>query len=147
MNLLSRNQKGSMRRTREALSVFVVMLFGLVCVGSARAQDVSRYAYVPNANGISIYTVDCQDGPTSEQTPTALASGAPRRCAEREWNFPVHSGLSRLATCGATATCSRDRASALRRWTLPKDSFTLSDPPLSGPIPSRLSRSMPAQAA
>src|ERR1035437_4185515 len=79
MNLLSRNQKGSMRRTREALSVFVVMLFGLVCVGSARAQDVSRYAYVPNAIVISIYTVDCQDWPTAEQRLRVPGIG-PRRC-------------------------------------------------------------------
>ncbi len=62
MNLLSKRLGNNMRRKREALSVFVVMLVGLVCVGSARAQDGSRYAYVPNADGISIYTVDVKTG-------------------------------------------------------------------------------------
>jgi hypothetical protein len=30
-----------MLRTRESLSVLLLVIFGLVCVGSARAQDVS----------------------------------------------------------------------------------------------------------
>jgi 6-phosphogluconolactonase (cycloisomerase 2 family) len=62
MNLLSGSLENNMRRTSEALLIFVVTLFGLVCMGSARAQIVSRFAYVSGANGISIYTVNPKTG-------------------------------------------------------------------------------------
>lgn len=65
MNSLSGNLGISRRSTCEALSifVFVFMLFVLAGVDSARAQDtVSRFAYVPNNNGISIYTVNVKTG-------------------------------------------------------------------------------------
>jgi hypothetical protein len=63
MNLLSIRLGNNMQRARQALSVFVVMLFGLVCVSSAPAQKVvSRFAYVGNAYGISIYTVNAKTG-------------------------------------------------------------------------------------
>lgn len=59
MNLLNIRLGNNMQRTRELLPVFVVMLFGLVCVSSAPAQNVvSRFAYVGNAYGISVYTVN-----------------------------------------------------------------------------------------
>jgi 6-phosphogluconolactonase (cycloisomerase 2 family) len=61
MNRLSMSQGNNVRRSREALSVFAVMLFGLVGLGSATAS-VSRYAYVPGDNGISVYTVNSKTG-------------------------------------------------------------------------------------
>jgi 6-phosphogluconolactonase (cycloisomerase 2 family) len=61
MNRISVCQGNNVRRTREALSVFAVMLFGLVCLGSAAASD-ARYAYVPGNNGMSIYTVNGKTG-------------------------------------------------------------------------------------
>ena len=64
MNLLSRIHENRMRRTTGALSFFVSMFFGLLCVGSAGAQDaVSRFAYVSNTNGtVSTYTVNLKTG-------------------------------------------------------------------------------------
>jgi 6-phosphogluconolactonase len=62
MNLPSRNLRHGVRRTREALQVFVVMVFAL-CLGSAGAYGTtSRFAYVADANGISIYTVNLTSG-------------------------------------------------------------------------------------
>jgi|HubBroStandDraft_1064217.scaffolds.fasta_scaffold08495_4 hypothetical protein len=63
MNLLSIRLGNNMQCTRKSLSVFVVMLFGLLCVSSAPAQDVvSRFAYVGDAYGISIYTINVKTG-------------------------------------------------------------------------------------
>jgi 6-phosphogluconolactonase (cycloisomerase 2 family) len=62
MNGLSVCQGNNVRRSHEALSVFAVMLFGVVCLGSAAATVVSRYAYVPGNNGISSYTVNTKTG-------------------------------------------------------------------------------------
>jgi 6-phosphogluconolactonase (cycloisomerase 2 family) len=63
MNLLTRNQGSSVRRTHRALLVFVAMLCGLVGMDSLSAQTaVSRYAYVTGANGISMYTVNIKTG-------------------------------------------------------------------------------------
>ncbi len=61
MNSLSTIQPNNMCRTREALSILAVMLFGLVCLGSAATSDV-RYAYVPGNTGVSIYTVNGKTG-------------------------------------------------------------------------------------
>ena len=61
MNRVSECQGNNVRRTREALSVLAVMLFGLVCMGWATATVV-RYAYVPGNNGLSIYTVNGKTG-------------------------------------------------------------------------------------
>ncbi len=62
MNRISVCQGNNVRRSREALSVLAVMLFGLIGLGSAAASDVSRYAYVPGNNGLSIYTVNTKTG-------------------------------------------------------------------------------------
>jgi len=52
-----------MKRTRESLSVLVLMLFGLVCVGLGSSLP-SRFAYVVNSNSesVSIYTTNPTTG-------------------------------------------------------------------------------------
>jgi 6-phosphogluconolactonase len=60
MNFLRISQAGGMRPTRLEFSLLVFMFFGFL--GSVRATEVSRFAYMASENGISIYTVNIKTG-------------------------------------------------------------------------------------